>query len=150
MRAVVQRVKRSTVSVDGKVIGAIGKGLNVLLAVKNDDTVSEADYLTKKVMQLRIFNDENGKMNLSIQDVGGEILVISQFTLYGNCDKGNRPSYTDSASAEKAREMYVYFIDKLKTDYNIRVEAGEFQADMLVDIVNDGPVTLIVESRNKK
>lgn len=150
MRAVVQRVKSSTVSVDGKVIGAVGKGLNVLLAVRKDDTASEADFIARKVMRLRVFNDENDKMNLSIQDVKGEILVISQFTLYGNCDKGNRPSYTESASAEKARNLYEYFVSKLRNDYSNRIEAGEFQANMLVDIINDGPVTLIIESRDKK
>ena len=149
MKAVVQRVKTSSVSVNGKFIGAIGKGLNVLLAVKNDDDKSDADFLIKKIMQLRIFEDEEYKMNLSIQDVNGEMLIISQFTLYGDCKKGNRPSYSKSASAEKARELYEYFIKTIKSKYSNKVECGEFQADMLVDIRNDGPVTLIVESKVK-
>ena len=149
MKAVVQRVKSSSVSVNGKLVGAIGKGLNVLLAVKNDDDKSDADFLIKKIMQLRIFEDEEFKMNLSIQDKRGEILIISQFTLYGDCKKGNRPSYSQSASAEKARELYEYFIKTIKTKYSTKVECGEFQADMLVDIRNDGPVTLIVESKVK-
>ena len=149
MRAVVQRVKSSNVSVDGKLVGAIEKGLNVLLAIKNDDNIIDADFLIKKIMQLRIFEDENSKMNLSIQDVNGEMLIISQFTLYGDCNKGNRPSYSQSASAEKANELYEYFIKTIKTKYSNKVECGEFQADMLVDIRNDGPVTLIVESKVK-
>lgn len=149
MRAIIQRVEYSSVTVEGQVIGTIGKGLNVLLAVRKDDDTTDVAFLAKKIMQLRIFNDNNGKMNLSVQDIGGEILVISQFTLYGDCNKGNRPSYSNSASVEKARELYELFIEKLKNDYNLKVEAGEFQADMRVDIKNDGPVTLIVESRKK-
>ncbi len=150
MKAVVQRVKSSSVSVNGKLVGAISKGLNVLLAVKNDDNKSDADFLIKKIMQLRIFEDEKSKMNLSIQDVNGEILIISQFTLYGDCNKGNRPSYSQSASAEKAKELYEYFIETMKSKYSNKIECGKFQADMLVDIQNDGPVTLIVESKVKK
>ncbi|MDX1358324.1 MAG: D-aminoacyl-tRNA deacylase, partial [Clostridia bacterium] len=108
----------------------------------------KAEYLAKKIMQLRVFPDENGKMNLSIQDVGGEILVISQFTLYGDCRKGNRPSYTKSAPAEQANDLYGYFVEYIESNYDITVKTGEFQADMKVDILNDGPVTLIVESRD--
>ena len=150
MRAVIQRVNSSSVSVKGKLVGAIGKGLNVLLAVKNDDDKTDADFLIKKIMQLRIFEDADSKMNLSIQDIGGEILLISQFTLYGDCKKGNRPSYSKSASAEKARELYQYFTNTIKSKYTNKIECGQFQADMLVDIQNDGPVTLIVESKDKK
>ncbi len=150
MRAVIQRVNSSSVSVKGKLVGAIGKGLNVLLAVKNDDDKTNADFLIKKIMQLRIFEDADSKMNLSIQDIGGEILLISQFTLYGDCKKGNRPSYSKSASAEKARELYQYFTNTIKSKYTNKIECGQFQADMLVDIQNDGPVTLIVESKDKK
>jgi len=147
MRAVVQRVKSSSVHVDGTCVGSIENGLNILLAVKNGDENNDAEYLARKVMQLRIFSDSEGKMNLSVQDTQGDLLVISQFTLYGNCKKGNRPSYSNSAPAQKARELYEYFIRTLKSNYPNKVESGEFQADMLVDIQNDGPVTLIVESR---
>lgn len=150
MRAVIQRVKSSSVSVNKKEIGTIGPGLNVLLAVKDDDDNSDADYLIKKIMQLRIFQDGDNKMNLSVQDINGEILIISQFTLYGDCKKGNRPSYSKSASAEKAKELYNYFINTIKLNYSNKIECGEFQADMLVDIKNEGPVTLIIESKDKR
>ena len=148
MRAVVQRVISSSVTVDKNKIAEIGRGLNVLLAVAGEDDEKKAEYLAKKIIQLRVFPDENGKMNLSIQDVDGEILVISQFTLYGDCRKGNRPSYTRSAPAEKAKALYEYFVSYIKSNYDITVKTGEFQADMKVDILNDGPVTLIVESRD--
>ncbi len=147
MRAVIQRVKSSSVSVAGGVIGSIGRGMTVLLAVKNDDDESDARFLAKKVMQLRIFPDLEEKMNLSIQDVKGELLIISQFTLYGDCKKGNRPSYSQSASADKAETLYEYFIGFIKSNYANKVKSGEFQADMLLNIQNDGPVTLIVDSR---
>ena len=150
MRAVVQRVKSSNVSINGDLVGSIGKGLNVLLAIKNDDDINDADFLIKKIMQLRIFEDSENKMNLSIQDICGEMLIISQFTLYGDCKKGNRPSYSQSASIEIARDLYEYFIKTIKSKYPNKIECGEFQADMLVDIQNDGPVTLIVESKVKK
>lgn len=149
MRAVVQRVKSSNVSINGNLVGSIAKGLNVLLAIKNDDVINDADFLIKKIMQLRIFEDSDNKMNLSIQDVCGEILIISQFTLYGDCKKGNRPSYSQSASIEVARDLYEYFVKTIKSKYSNKIECGKFQADMLVDIQNDGPVTLIVESKVK-
>lgn len=149
MRAVVQRVKSSSVSINGKRTAFIGSGLNVLLAVKHDDTYEDADFLIKKIMQLRVFNDSEGKMNLSVQDVSGELLIISQFTLYGDCRKGNRPSYGDSAPIDTARELYGYFVENIKKRYGNKIENGIFQADMLVSIENDGPVTLIVESRRK-
>jgi D-tyrosyl-tRNA(Tyr) deacylase len=148
MRAVVQRVISSSVSVDNKKIAEIKQGLNVLLAVGRDDNEQSAKYLAKKIMQLRIFPDSEGKMNLSIQDIGGEVLVISQFTLYGDCKKGNRPSYTMSAPADKANELYDYFIEYLRHNYSNKIQTGEFQADMKVGILNDGPVTLVIESRN--
>ena len=147
MRAVVQRVSSSSVFAGGKPVGSIRKGLTVLLAVKNDDEISDAKFLAKKIMQLRVFPDNEGKMNLSIQDINGELLIISQFTLYGDCRKGNRPSYSRSAPADKAKILYEYFIEYLKTYYQNKIECGEFQADMNVDIQNEGPVTLIVESR---
>lgn len=148
MRAVVQRVSTSNVSVGNKVIASISAGLTVLLAVKNDDNNTDASYLAKKIMQLRIFSDNEDKMNMSIQDVGGEILVVSQFTLYGDCKKGNRPSYTQSASADKAKFLYEYFIQYLRDNYSNHIECGKFQANMTVNIQNDGPVTLILESRS--
>lgn len=148
MRAVVQRVKSSSVSVDNIIIGSITKGINVLLAVKKGDSKESAEYIAKKIMQLRIFSDRNDKMNLSVQDIDGEILVISQFTLYGDCNKGNRPSYIQSAVAEEAKVLYEYFINFLKYNYNNKVESGDFQTDMTVFIENDGPVTLIVDSRD--
>lgn len=147
MRAVVQRVKSSMVLVDGKTIGSIKRGLTVLIAVKRDDDTADARFLADKIMKLRIFPDNEGKMNLSIQDVNGELLVVSQFTLYGDCNKGNRPSYSKSANAKTAENLYDYFTDYIKSHYENKVSTGEFQADMLVDIQNDGPVTLIVESR---
>lgn len=147
MRAIVQRVKSSSVSVNNKVIGRISYGINVLIAVKKGDSKENVDYIAKKIMQLRIFPDKEGRMNMSIQDIKGEILVISQFTLYGDCQKGNRPSYSQSASADDAVVLYEYFINYLKNNYPNKVESGEFQADMSVCIQNDGPVTLIVESK---
>lgn len=148
MRIVVQRVSKSSVSVNGKIVGKISSGLNVLLAVKSGDTEEDARYLAGKLMRLRVFPDMNGKMNLSIQDTGGEVLVISQFTLYGDCRKGNRPSYSVSAPAEKASALYEYFISFIRENYINRIESGEFQANMDVEICNDGPVTLIIESRS--
>lgn len=145
MKAVLQRVKKASVKVDGEVIASIGKGVIVLLGVKNDDTEKEADYIAKKTANLRIFEDKDGKMNLSNLDVGGEFMVVSQFTLYGDCKKGRRPSYTSVALPEKAEKLHDYFVKKLK-EYNVKVQTGKFGAKMLVSIDNDGPVTLIVEN----
>lgn len=145
MRAVVQRVKKSHVEVDGKITGQINKGLMVLLGISEDDKVEDIDYMVDKITNLRIFEDEEGKMNLSLLDVSGELLVVSQFTLYGDCRKGRRPSFIKAARLEKAQELYNLFIKRI-TDMNIKTQTGIFQAEMTVYIENDGPVTLIVDS----
>lgn len=145
MRAVVQRVKKSHVEVDGKITGQINKGLMVLLGISEDDKVEDIDYMVDKITNLRIFEDEEGKMNLSLLDVSGELLVVSQFTLYGDCRKGRRPSFIKAARPEKAQELYNLFIKRI-TDMNIKTQTGIFQAEMTVYIENDGPVTLIVDS----
>ena len=144
MRLLVQRVLNSNVKVDGKVVGEINKGYMVLLGVTHDDDKEKADYLVNKLLNLRVFEDENGKMNLNIKQVGGELLIISQFTLYGNTKDGNRPSFIDAAKPDKANELYEYFIEKCKKE-NIKTEAGIFGADMKVSLVNDGPVTVLLE-----
>lgn len=146
MRAVVQRVKESSVTVDGVCIGKIGRGLMVLLGVAEGDTRREADFLVDKILNLRIFEDEDGKMNLSMINTGGALLVVSQFTLLGDCSKGRRPSFVHAAGPEKAEELYEYFVKKAKEN-GIPVETGRFRAMMDVALINDGPVTLIVESK---
>ena len=149
MRAVVQRVLSSKVTVDGKVCGAIGPGMNVLLGISKEDTEKDADYLVKKLAGLRIFDDQEGVMNLNAFDAfpnkQPEILAVSQFTLYGDVRKGNRPSYIMAEVPEKARLLYAYFTQKLQ-EAGFRVETGIFQADMQVDIQNDGPVTILLDS----
>jgi len=146
MRAVVQRVKESSVTVDGVCIGKIGRGLMVLLGVAEGDTRREADFLVDKILNLRIFEDEDGKMNLSMINTGGALLVVSQFTLLGDCSKGRRPSFVHAAGPEKAEELYEYFVKKAKEN-GIPVETGRFRAMMDVALINDGPVTLIMESK---
>lgn len=145
MRAVVQRVKISHVEVDGKITGQIGKGLMILLGISEDDKTEDIDYMVDKITNLRIFEDDENKMNLSLLDVKGELLVVSQFTLYGDCRKGRRPSFIKAARPEKAQQLYDLFIKKAE-DLNVKVQSGVFQADMSVYIENDGPVTLIVDS----
>lgn len=146
MRAVVQRVTQSSVAVDGQVTGAIGKGLMILLGVEEDDGADDAAYVADKVVGLRIFEDENEKMNLSLKDVGGDILAISQFTLFGDCRKGKRPSFIKAARPDKANQLYRTFIDACKA-HGVKVEEGVFQAYMQVHIDNDGPVTLLIDSK---
>ena len=144
MRLVVQRVKNAEVKVDGKITGSIEKGFLVLLGVTHTDTKETADYLVKKLCKLRIFEDENEKMNLGLKDVGGSLLIVSQFTLYADCSEGNRPSFINAAKPDMANELYEYFCDKCK-EQDIKVEKGIFGADMKVSLLNDGPVTIILE-----
>jgi D-tyrosyl-tRNA(Tyr) deacylase len=145
MRAVVQRVTRGRVTVDGRVTGEIEKGLVVLLGVAKDDTKADADYLAAKIVALRIFDDDAGKMNLSVKDIGGGLLVVSQFTLYGDVRRGLRPSWSDAAPPEIAEPLYDYFVESSRKLIQ-PVETGSFRAMMEVELVNDGPVTLILES----
>lgn len=145
MRFVIQRVSHSSVTVEGKVLGKIDKGLMVLIGVENEDNKEIADKMVSKLVNMRIFQDENDKMNLSIKDVNGGLLLISQFTLYADCKKGNRPSFTGAGKPDMAKELYEYIIDKCKEEIEI-VKKGEFGADMKVDLLNDGPVTIILDS----
>jgi len=146
LRAVVQRVSQASVKVDEKIVGEINKGLLVLLGVGREDTVADLEYLVNKIVGLRIFEDENDKMNLSLLDIKGELLVVSQFTLYGDVRKGKRPSFTDSAPPEVAEEMYLKFIDKC-AEMGIKTEKGIFGANMKVSLINDGPVTILLDSK---
>lgn len=146
MRAVVQRVIEADVTVDDKVTGAINKGFMVLLGVEDDDDESDAVYMADKITGLRVFEDQDGKMNLSLKDVDGEILAVSQFTLFGDCRKGKRPSFIKAARPEKANELYRKFVT-LCRNQGIKVEEGIFQAEMLVKIYNDGPVTILIDSK---
>ena len=145
MRSVVQRVSSSSVSVDGGIIGKIDKGLMVLLGVTHDDTSKDVDYMIDKILNLRIFEDEDDKMNLSLKDVGGELLVVSQFTLYGDCRKGRRPSFTNAARPDQADKLYEEFVAKAKAQ-GLNVGTGQFGAHMMVDLTNDGPVTILLDS----
>jgi len=147
MRAVVQRVSRAEVRVDQKTVGKIGKGILVLLGIGQDDGDQDLQWLADKVMNLRIFEDENDKMNLSVLDVGGQVLVVSQFTLYGDCRKGKRPSYSSAAAPQDAEKLYEAFVKFIEEKYGIKVETGIFQAMMEVELVNDGPVTLLLDSK---
>ena len=144
MRLLVQRVIKANVKVDDKIIGKINKGFLVFLGITHTDDEQTAEYLVKKLINLRVFKDENKKMNLSIRDINGELLIISQFTLYANTKDGNRPSFTDAAKPEYAEKLYEYFIKKCKEE-NIVVQTGKFGADMKVELINDGPVTVMLE-----
>lgn len=144
MKIVIQRVNNAKVEVSNEVIGKINKGFLVLVGITHEDTTEIADYLVKKLSNLRIFSDEDDKMNLSIKDINGELLIVSQFTLYANCQSGNRPSFIDAAKPEMAENLYNYFVQKCKNE-NIKVETGKFGADMQVSLTNDGPVTIILE-----
>jgi D-tyrosyl-tRNA(Tyr) deacylase len=146
MRAVIQRVTAADVQVDHEIVGRIGPGLLVLLGIARSDEEKDADYLADKVVNLRIFEDDEGKMNRSLLETGGELLVVSQFTLLGDCRKGRRPSFVEAAPPERAEQLYEYFVDQLRLK-GINVSTGQFQAMMAVSLVNDGPVTLILESK---
>lgn len=146
MRTVVQRVSSASVTVDGNVIGKINKGFLVLLGIKSTDTKQDVDYMVKKVINLRIFRDENDKMNLSLKDVNGELLIVSQFTLYGDASGGNRPSFIEAGKPDIAIPLYEYFVSECRKKINL-VQTGEFGADMKVELLNDGPVTIIMESK---
>ena len=144
MKAVIQRVTSASVTVDGRTTGEIGQGLLVLLGVEKGDDESNADWLAEKISGLRVFSDEEGRMNFSVRDVGGALLVVSQFTLAGNCSKGKRPSFDTAAPPDEGRRLYEYFTDAVKR-LGLPVQTGVFQADMQVSLVNDGPVTFILE-----
>lgn len=146
MRVVIQRCAQAEVRIDGERVGAIGKGFMLLVGVTEGDTQSDADMLAKKTAQMRVFEDAEGKMNLSLNDVGGRVLSISQFTLYADCRKGNRPSFIRAARPETAEPLYDYFNRLLREQYGLHVETGRFGADMKVDFVNDGPVTILLDS----
>ena len=144
MKLVIQRVKRASVEVENKIVGKIGRGFLVLLGVGPEDTEETANFLVQKLVKLRVFEDENEKMNLSIKDINGELLIVSQFTLYADCTGGNRPSFANAAKQDLANELYEYFIRKCEQE-NIKVEHGIFGADMQVELLNDGPVTILLE-----
>ena len=149
MRIVLQRVKSASVSIEDSVVGEINQGFLLLVGVGPDDTRDDASYLARKIAGMRIFSDENGKMNLSIDQVGGKILSVSQFTLFADTKKGNRPSFTGAASSEAAHKLYEEFNEILRTEYGLIVETGEFGADMQVSLVNDGPVTILLDTKNQ-
>lgn len=146
MRVIIQRVTQASVTVEGKIVGAINKGLLIFLGVAKTDTSAQADYLVRKLVELRIFEDQAGKMNLSSQEAGAAFLVVSQFTLYGNCNKGRRPSFDEAAEPVMAEELYNYFIAQLQQS-GAQVQTGQFKAMMDVALINDGPVTLIIDSQ---
>ncbi len=146
MRVVVQRCSRAEVRIDGVTVGQIGRGFLLLVGVTDGDSEAQADLLAKKVAQMRVFEDSEGKMNLALKDVDGAILSISQFTLYADCKKGNRPSFIRAARPETAAPLYDYFNARLRSEYGLQVETGRFGADMKVDFINDGPVTILLDS----
>lgn len=147
MKLVIQRVANAKVEVDNKIVGKIGQGFLVLFGAGEGDTKEQADFLVEKLCNLRVFEDENGKMNLSIKDINGELLIVSQFTLYADCKKGNRPSFVNAMPPKEANELYEYFMEKCRKIVK-NVEKGIFGADMKVNLVNDGPVTIILEKEN--
>ena len=150
MRVVVQRVSESNVRISGDVRGEIGKGFMVLVSFVDDDTDGDLDWMSNKIINLRIFNDKEGKMNKSLLDVGGDILLISQFTLHGSTKKGNRPSFIKAAKPEYANQMYEKFIEVLENSLGKKIQTGEFGGDMKVSLINDGPTTIIIDSKSKE
>ncbi len=148
MKAVIQRVKKANVQIEDKVVGEIKQGILVLFGVEKNDSRSDADFLSQKIIHLRMFDDSQGKMNLAVKDVGGEILVVSQFTLLGDCQKGRRPSFDNAAEPKVAEDLYNYFVQKISEE-NLKVQTGRFRAMMEVSLVNDGPVTFIIDSNKE-
>lgn len=148
MKAVIQRVQNASVTINGNVVGSIGKGFLVLLGISDNDTEEDLSYMVKKITNMRIFEDENEKMNLALKDVGGELLIISQFTLYANTKKGNRPSFIEAGAPEFSKKMYLEFIRRCR-EQGFKTEEGEFGADMKVSLLNDGPVTIILDSTQR-
>jgi len=149
MRAVIQRVKKASVTIDNKFVSTIEQGLLILLGIENEDGQEDIDWLTNKIVNMRIFNDEDHKMNLSIQDVKGEILVVSQFTLHASTKKGNRPSFINAAKPDVSVPLYNKFVQLLTVKHQKKVKTGEFGADMDVELINDGPVTIIIDSKQR-
>lgn len=149
MRCLIQRVLESKVIVHDKIVGQINKGLLVFVAIGKQDTDKDVEWMTNKIIHLRIFNDNTGKMNKSIKDINGDLLIVSQFTLYANAQKGNRPSFTDSATPDIAQKLYLSFLQKCEQLLNKPIQAGIFAADMKVHLINDGPVTIWLESKNR-
>ncbi len=149
MRIIIQRCSRAEVRIDNQIVGSIGTGFLLLVGITHSDTPKDAEYLARKVAGMRIFNDAEGKMNLALKDVQGKVLSISQFTLYGNAHKGNRPAFVKAAPPEMAEPLYDYFNKLLREEYGLTVETGQFGADMKVDFINDGPVTIFMESADK-
>ncbi len=150
MKAVIQRVKHASVTVDDKITGAIQQGLLVLLGVAEGDTLEDLEWLATKISKMRIFSDGEGKMNLSVQEINGRVLVVSQFTLFASTKKGNRPSFEGSAKPDLAKDLYLQFCSAMEVLLNDKVERGIFAADMKVELLNDGPVTIIIDSKNKE
>jgi D-tyrosyl-tRNA(Tyr) deacylase len=149
MRVVIQRVSEAAVKIDGNFVGEISKGLLILLGIAQEDTEQDALYLIQKLINLRIFSDADGKMNLSVQDCGGGLLVVSQFTLYADTKKGNRPSYIRAARPEQAIPLYEFFLNEIQKQFQGPIQTGQFGADMKVSLINDGPVTIVIDSRGE-
>ena len=148
MRIVIQRVREASVKINDEIVGEIQQGLLVLLGIEHVDSELDADYLIQKLIHLRIFGDDEGKMNLSVSDISGGLLIVSQFTLFADTKKGNRPSFIRSARPEQARPLYEYFLSQLKKEFSGKIENGVFGANMLVELINDGPVTIILDSKD--
>ena len=148
MRVVIQRVRKASVKINDEIVGEIQQGLLVLLGIEHVDSELDADYLIQKLIHLRIFGDDEGKMNLSVSDISGGLLIVSQFTLFADTKKGNRPSFIRSARPEQARPLYEYFLSQLKKEFSGKIENGVFGANMQVELINDGPVTIIIDSKD--